>query len=149
MKIRAAGALVVTLAVVGSASATPGPAAVARAWSAAVNRGDNVAAANLFAKNAVVAQGGYVLHLTTHKLAVQWNEGLPCSGRILKITVRKDVADATFLLSQRPHKRCDGPGQKARAAFKVRKGKIVLWVQLPLVETKKSTTTTTTGPIAA
>jgi limonene-1,2-epoxide hydrolase len=136
----------IVLVMAPAASATRGPAAVARAWSAAINRGDNEAAANLFASNAVVAQSGYVLHLKTHRLAVEWNAGLPCAGRILKITVRKDVADATFVLGHRPGKRCDGPGQKARAAFKVRNGKIVLWIQLPVVEPQKGTTT---GPPTA
>ncbi len=118
-----------------------GPAAVVRAWSAALNRGDNEAAANLFAKNAVVVQNGLELHLTTHHLAVLWNEGLPCTGRIVKITVKGDLADATFVLGNRKTSRCDAPGQKARAAFRVKRGKIVFWVQLPVAQGSGTTTT--------
>src|SRR6478736_10135374 len=118
MRLIAAVALAALLAVAPASAALKTPAQVVRAWSAALNRGDNEAAANLFAKNAVVAQPSYTLPLKTHKLAVLWNKSLPCKGRILWITVRKNVADATFLLSDRsPVHRCDGPGTRARAAF--------------------------------
>jgi limonene-1,2-epoxide hydrolase len=56
--------------------------------------------------------------------------GLPCSGRIVKLTVRKDVADATFVLGTRKRIKCDAPGIKARGLFRVRKGKIVAWAQV-------------------
>ena len=138
MKWRAAVVVAAALVFVAAAPAARGPAAVVRAWSAALNRGDNEAAANLFAKNAVVAQPGYTLPLKTHKLALLWNKSLPCKGRILWITVRKNVADATFLLSDRsPVQRCDGPGTRARAAFTVVNGKIAAFVQLPVIERPK------------
>ena len=108
------------------------PASVARAWSAALDRGDNEAAANLFAPNAVVVQGGLQLTLSTHKLAVLWNSRLPCTGRIVKLTVRGSVADATFVLGNRKTSKCDAPGQNARAKLTVRNGKIVRWEQLPV-----------------
>jgi len=126
--------LVAAFLLVSAAPAARSPAAVVRAWSAALDRGDNQAAANLFAKNAVVAQPGYTLPLKTHKLAVLWNKSLPCRGKILWITVRRNVADATFLLSDRsPVQPCDGPGTRARAAFTVENGKITAFVQLPVI----------------
>ena len=138
MKWQAAVVVAGALALVAAAPAARSPAAVVRAWSAALNRGDNEAAANLFAKNAVVAQPGYTLPLKTHKLAVLWNKSLPCAGHILWITVRKNVADATFLLSNRsPVQRCDAPGTRARAAFTVVNGKIAAFVQLPVIERPK------------
>ena len=138
MKWRAAVVVAGALALVAAAPAARSPAAVVRAWSAALNRGDNETAANLFAKNAIVAQPGYTLPLKTHKLAVLWNKSLPCKGRVLWITVRKNVADATFLLSDRsPVQRCDGPGTKARAGFTVVNGKIAAFVQLPVIERPK------------
>jgi hypothetical protein len=153
MSLRA-GVLVVCLLVLAApAGAARNPAAVVRAWSAALNRGDNEAAANLFARNAVVAQGGYILRLKTHKLAVLWNKSLPCAGHILSLTVdRRGVADATFRLADRsPVPRCDAPGAKARAAFTVRNGTIVAWVQLPVAPTPKpkAKTKTTTSPLTA
>ena len=138
MNWRAAVVVAGAFVLVAAAPAARSPAAVARAWSAALNRGDNEAAANLFAKNAVVAQPGYTLPLKTHKLAVLWNKSLPCAGHILWITVRKNVADATFLLSNRsPAQPCDAPGTKARAAFTIVNGKIAAFVQLPVIERPK------------
>jgi limonene-1,2-epoxide hydrolase len=108
------------------------PAAVVRAWSAALERDDNEAAASLFAKNAVVSQNGLSLVLFSHRIAVLWNSGLPCTGRIVRITVKKNVADAIFVLGNRHSSKCDAPGARARAAFTVRNGKIVRWAQLPV-----------------
>ena len=72
---------------------------------------------------------GQVLTLHTHGEAVAWNAALPCSGRILSIHGKGDTATATFLLGDRSHSQCDGPGQRATAIFKVVKGRIVLWHQ--------------------
>ena len=130
----AAVALVVAAAIAagtaGAARRPPGPAAVVRAWTAALDRDDNEAAANLFAKNAVVVQNGLKLVLFTHHIAVLWMEGLPCSARIVKMTVKGDIADTTFVIGNRPKIKCDAPGIKARAIFRVRKGKIVAWAQV-------------------
>lgn len=125
-------ACALALALAGPAGAVRSPASVVRAWSAALARDDNQAAANLFAKNAVVVQNGLALVLATHRLAVIWNSGLPCTGRIVKVTVRGSVADATFVLGNRKSSKCDAPGQKARAKFTVRNGRIVRWEQLPV-----------------
>jgi hypothetical protein len=100
-----------------------------RAWSQALNQGDNQAAAALFAPGAEIVQGGRVLTLRTRGDALAWNAALPCSGRILSIRSRGQTATATFLLGDRPHNRCDGPGEHATAIFRVVRGKIVLWHQ--------------------
>jgi len=134
VKWRAAVVVAGALVLVGGAPAASSPASVVRSWSAALNKGNNEAAANLFAKNAIVAQPGYTLPLKTHKLAVLWNKSLPCAGHILWITVKKNVADAAFRLSDRsPVQRCDAPGTRARAAFTVVNGKIAAFVQLPVI----------------
>jgi len=72
-----------------------------------------------------------VLVLRTHADARSWNEALPCSGRIVRIEVRADTATAEFVLGDRSTSPCDGPGRHATAEFRVRRGKIVLWKQLP------------------
>ena len=120
-----AAAVLLVLAPSAPAKAPPRPAAVVRAWTAALNRSDNEAAANLFAKNAVVIQNGLKLVLFTHHLAVLWMEGVPCSGSLVRVRVTQNIADAIFVLGSRK-------GIKARAAFVVRNGKIVRWVQLPV-----------------
>jgi limonene-1,2-epoxide hydrolase len=123
----------------GKSAYSASPASVVRAWSKALNAGDNEAAANLFARGARVIQGGEVIRLRSHSDAVQFNQALPCSGHVLSVTVIGNVATATFLLGDRTTSRCDGPGQKARAEFQVKKGKIVLWRQLPSLQPAPST----------
>jgi len=123
-----------TLALIG-ASCGGGPASaesVVRAWSSALNAGDNESAADLFATNAEIVQGGTDHRFRNRADAVEWNAALPCSGRIVRIETRGDSVTATFVLGDRATGRCDGPGAKARAVIRVRGGKIVLWHQVPV-----------------
>jgi len=105
------------------------PEEVVRAWSQALNRGDDRAAADLFARGARAVQGGRVFVLRTHDEAAAWNRGLPCAGRIVSLGRRGELVTATFVLGHRPGHTCDGPGAEATAVFRVRGGKIVLWHQ--------------------
>jgi limonene-1,2-epoxide hydrolase len=102
---------------------------VARSWSAALDRNDNEAAARLFASDAKIVQAGeLVLH--THTDALRWNQALPCGGSIVSVTAQgKDEVLIVFTLGERPRHRCDGPGSKAAAIFRVKDGKITLWHQ--------------------
>jgi limonene-1,2-epoxide hydrolase len=128
MKRFAILALTVVLAACGAHSARS-PEDTARAWSAALNRSDNEAAANLFAPNTEIIQNGEIV-LQTHRDAVRWNAGLPCGGRITRvIKQRKDQVLVVFRLTGRPGHRCDAPGTEAAAVFRVEHGKIVLWRQ--------------------
>ena len=125
-------ALVILAFVVGCGGESGGsPETVVREWSDALNAGDNESAADLFAHGAQIVQGKSVYFLQTHADAVQFNSALPCSGKIVDMKTNADVATATFVLGNRKTNRCDAPGQKAVAAFKVLHGKIVLWHQLP------------------
>ena len=101
----------------GCGGSPPSAQSVVRAWSQALN--------------AEVIQAGRELTLRTHADAVAWNASLPCSGKIVSIDASGDTATATFLLGNRRHRACDGPGQHATAIFKVLRGKIVLWHQTP------------------
>ena len=122
-------AAVVLTAIAGCGGSPPSTESVVRAWSQALNTDDNERAADLFARNAEIVQGDSVTTLRSHRDAVRWNSSLPCSGRIVSITAKGQTATATFLLGDRPHSRCDGPGERATAIFRVVKGKIVLWHQ--------------------
>lgn len=102
---------------------------VVRAWSRALNAGDNGAAADLFALGARIEQAGFVLTVRSRADAVAWNARLPCSGKITTLSVRGETATATFLLFDRRTSRCDAPGGRATAVFTVRDGKIVRWHQ--------------------
>jgi limonene-1,2-epoxide hydrolase len=126
-----AASLAAVALLAGCGSGAPSTESVVRAWSQALNDDDNERAADLFAPDAQVVQSGHELTLRTHADAVAWNASLPCSGKIVSIDARGNTATATFLLGDRRHSRCDGPGEHATAIFKVRKGKIVLWHQAP------------------
>jgi limonene-1,2-epoxide hydrolase len=127
-------AAVLAMAAPGTAQAAATPAAVVRAWSHALNANDNEHAARLFAHNARVLQPGVDVLLNTHRLAVAFNASLPCAGRIVEVSVKGNRATATFVLAERPKHRCDAPGAKAAALFVVKRGKIVLWQQVPVPE---------------
>ena len=113
----------------GCGDSPPSTQSVVRAWSQALNAEDNKGAADLFAPGAEVVQGSNITRLRTHAQAEAWNSALPCSGRIVSIKSHGQTARATFVLGDRQHSRCDGPGQRATAIFRVVKGKIVLWHQ--------------------
>ncbi len=117
----------VLLAVAGCGSRPRSPESVARAWSAALNRNDNRAAAKLFAPGAQIVQGGF-LTLKTQADAVHWNAALPCGGRIASVQAQgPNQVLVIFELTARPRHQCDGPGDAAAALFTVAHGKIVLW----------------------
>ena len=124
--------LLAAAALAGCGGGSPYAESVVRAWSQALDQGDNNTAGSLFAPGAEVIQGDTVLTLKTEHDAVEWNAALPCAGRILSIHTRGEMATATFLLGNRPHSTCDGPGHRARAIFRVVRGKIVLWHQTPV-----------------
>jgi limonene-1,2-epoxide hydrolase len=115
----------------GCGGSPPSTESVVRAWSQALNSDDNKSAADLFAPGAEIVQDGSIVRLRTHADAVRWNSSLPCSGRIVSIRSKGQTATATFELGDRTHSRCDGPGERATAIFRVIKGKIVLWHQTP------------------
>jgi limonene-1,2-epoxide hydrolase len=122
-------ALLLVAALAGCGSTPPSPESVVRAWSQELNTGDNQAAAKLFAPDAQIVQAGTTLRLRTQAQAVAWNAALPCSGRIVSIKTTGDTTRATFILGDREKRKCDGPGQRATAIVRVKKGKIVLWHQ--------------------
>ena len=135
-------AAVVLTAIAGCGGSPPSTESVVRAWSQALNTDDNERAADLFARNAEIVQGDSVTTLRTHGDAVRWNSSLPCSGRIVSITTKGQNATATFQLGDRLHSRCDGPGRRATAIFRVVKGKIVLWHQTETTAPPASTAST-------
>jgi hypothetical protein len=131
LALLAALLLAILAVAAGCGGSSSSPESIVRAWSDALNEGDNERAADLFASGAEVVQGRDVFFLQNHADAVNFNTALPCSGKIVSVTTHEDTATATFLLGDRKTSRCDSPGQKAVAAFKVVHGKIVLWHQLP------------------
>jgi hypothetical protein len=106
--------------------------AVVRAWSSALNAGDDEAAADLFAPGAIIVQAGLALRLQDRADAVAWNAALPCSGTIVSLEVKDGLVVAVFALGDRLASPCNAsPGTLAAAAFLIEDGKIVLWQQVP------------------
>jgi xanthine/CO dehydrogenase XdhC/CoxF family maturation factor len=125
-------ALVFSLVACGDNEKEPaGAEEVVRAWSRALNTGNNEAAAELFALGALIEQPPLVFRVRTREDALAWNRGLPCSGKIVALTAEGDVVEATFLLGNRGASPCDAPGGRATAIFRVDAGKIILFRQVP------------------
>jgi hypothetical protein len=120
----------------------PGDEKVIRGWNKAVNAGDYEKAASYFARNAVVMQD-YVLPLTTHKYAVEWNSGLPCRADITFIRPEQTTSLAGFHLREGPHGRCKGGGS-AQVRFTIRNGLIRRWQQILTPPSKQQTQTPAT-----
>jgi hypothetical protein len=136
MRIVAVALLVALLSTpVAGAARADSPAAtkrIVRTWSARLNAYDNAGVARLFARPAVFVQGGAALRLETYSDIALWHSLLPCAGRIVSISVKGENATAVFVLANGKHRRCDAPGQKAAAVFRIRHGKILTWVQIPV-----------------
>jgi hypothetical protein len=105
------------------------PAQVVRAWSAAVNRGDDEAAAGLFGAKVVFVAGDYQTVLRTHAQALAFNRGLRWCGPIVRLARHGDEVVARFWLRTRGH--CERGGrERGSVAFTVRDGKIVFFDQI-------------------
>ena len=101
---------------------------VIRGWNKAVNAGDYDRAASFFAPGAVVIQD-FALPLPTHRIATEWNSGLPCRADITAVQGEGPTTVASFRLREGPppvH-----AGGDAQVLFTIRGGLIRLWRQLP------------------
>jgi hypothetical protein len=106
--------------------------AIVRAWSDALNRGDNLAAAELFVLPAIVVQGEFAGEFRTREDLTAWHASLPCSGRIVEISYDGPRVIVVFELGDRAEGACDAPpGTRAAAIFLIRAGAIVGWRQIP------------------
>jgi hypothetical protein len=134
LRLTVLAAVAAALATAGASTAVGAPpktpAQVVRAWSHALNAGDDRSAGALFAPNAIAIQGTFAVRLRTAKSAVLWNSGLPCAGEITRLQVKGNVATATFRLGPRKGHKCDGPGQLVAARFTVVRGRITRWEQV-------------------
>ena len=98
-------------------------------WSDALRRSDVEKATGFFTVPLVVSQG-QTARLTTRSQVRIFNTGLPCGSKVTGVEREEDYFVASFVLTERPGQRCDGPGNSARVAFKLSGGKIREWRQL-------------------
>ena len=112
--------------------APAGAAPVVRAWADAVRRADFDRAAELFADDARVQNGGPVERLDTRSRKLVWNASLPCGARVAKLAGANGYAIVTFRLVERRGGSCgSGIGAPARVAMKIADGRITGWYRLP------------------
>jgi hypothetical protein len=114
----------------GTRAADPAAVRVIRAWVDAERRSDMARAARYFSLPAVVANGGPPQLLRTRLAVRLWNASLPCGARLVEAVAYRGYTVARFRLTQRPGQRCDGTGDTASTAFKLRRGLIAQWVRV-------------------
>jgi SnoaL-like domain len=107
------------------------PVEVVRAWSAAVNRGDNEAAAALFGSRVEFVAGDYQTVLRTRAEALTFNRALGWCGPIVRLARNGEEVLAQFAFAYRRSGHCDRGGrERGSVAFRVRDGKIVFFSQI-------------------
>ena len=138
--VLAAAVLVAPAASAGSADSAAATKRVVRQWSERLNAYDNAGVARLFARPAAILQNGALHQLRTYDDIARWHRSLPCAGQIVSITVKGVDATVVFALRNGTNRRCDAPGQKVAAVFRITGGKIRAWAQIPVPKS--------TGPLA-
>jgi hypothetical protein len=107
------------------------PAQVVRAWSAAVNRGDDEAATALFGSKAVFIAGDYQVVLRTRAEVLTFHQEMVWCGPIVRLDREGEEIVAQFSLASRPTSHCERGGrERGSVAFLVRDGKIVRFDQI-------------------
>jgi hypothetical protein len=112
---------------------------IVRTWTKRLNARDNKGIARLFTVPATVIQPPYEYRFKTRAQIAEWHSALPCSGRIVGISFRRNTTTATFRLGNRGTTPCDGPGTLAAARFTIVKGLITVWEQVPVPKTSSTT----------
>jgi hypothetical protein len=99
-----------------------------------LRQGDVGAAARTFANGALVQNGTPVFRLRSYaERRLFMDEGFPCGARVAGAGgARRDFTIVEFTLTPRVGGSCPGPGGgSARAAIRVRDGRITEWYRLP------------------
>lgn len=98
-------------------------------WSDALRGSDVEKATDFFTVPLVVSQGRSA-RLTTRARVRLFNAGLPCGSKVTAVERQEGYFVASFVLTERPGQRCDGPGNPAQVAFKLSGDWIREWRQL-------------------
>ena len=107
--------------------------AVIRRWSDTLRAGDVEGAAQLFAVPSTVENGLPAQRLRSREEVLAFNASLPCGARVLSTRMKARYTIATFRLTQRRGGACGaGGGGTAASAFRIRRGRIVEWLRVPV-----------------
>ena len=102
-----------------------------RAWSDAVNSGEDARAATLLARGAVVIEGASEQVLHTPADAERWSRTQPCGGLVRTLRTHRDIVTVTFLLGDRGTPgSCAAAGGTLTAEFQVLHKRIVFFRRL-------------------
>lgn len=106
---------------------------VIRGWSDELRHGHVDAASRYFTVPSVVSNSGIdMATLSTRADVKEFNDGFPCGAKLVKVRRSADhFVIGTFTLTERPGKKCDGPGNLAEVAFLIRGHHIQQWVRGP------------------
>ena len=85
----------------------------------------------------------YILQLPNHKIAVEWNSGLPCRADITFIKAERATSLAGFHLRTGRSGACRGGGS-AQVRFTIRGGLIQRWQQILQPQTQQQPQTPAT-----
>lgn len=104
------------------------PVQVVRAWSAALNRGDEKGAAALFGPKARFVAGDYQTVLRTREQVLAFHREIVWCGPIVRLAANGNEVEAQFSLASRPNDHCERGGrERGSVYFRVRSGKIVFF----------------------
>jgi SnoaL-like domain len=104
------------------------PEQVVRAWSAALNRGDEEAAAALFGPKAVFVAGDYQTVLRTRAQVLAFYREMVWCGPIVRLVAKGNEVEAQFSLASRSKGHCERGGrERGSVYFRIRNGKIVFF----------------------
>jgi hypothetical protein len=125
----AGSALAALILATAGCGGTGSPEEIVRAWSEAVNEGDNDRVAEYFAAGAAIVVDDQSVKLAGHAEARRFYASLPCAAEIAEIRTDGDRVTATFNLTQRyPFRVCSARSDPREVAIvTVRNGKIVIW----------------------
>src|SRR2546421_541197 len=112
-------ALAAATAAAGCGSDSTSPPDVVRAWSKALNRGDNESAALLFGPRVKFVAGDYVTVVRGHERAVAFNAGLGWCGPIVRLVAKGTDVTAQFALVTRGAGRCAAGREHGSGFFRI------------------------------
>jgi hypothetical protein len=115
---------------------------VIQGWSDQLRHGHVGAASRYFTIPSVVSSTGVdISTLSTRADVQEFNDSFPCGAKLTK--VRRSVNHfvvGTFTLTERPGKKCDGPGHQVEVAFLIHGHRIQQWVRAPNPEPEPTPT---------
>jgi len=122
---------VLAIVAAGCGGGRTSPVEVVRAWSAAVNRGDDEAAAALFGPRVDFVAGDYQRVLRSRAEVLAFTRAIGWCGPIVRLATSGGEVIAQFALASRPSGHCDRGGrERGSVAFRVLDGKIVGFDQI-------------------